>query len=390
LEHRSVGDSKMENPAELFEAISHPIRIKILKILENNPSSFASLKRELGISSSGNLDHHLKKLGQLIDMQKDGLYGLNDNGKEALVSVGAVESWTKTENRKMKKVTKLPKEVTCLVVLVSAVAFTAVLLLGAINFVDYVWPFFTEILGMVGFLGSLSVVGILQRKSWSWSLTVVQAVLFLGFIIFPICYTATMLSNLQDGNIVQQSMFQQRYDLPAYQPIPEFIQRWAGYVVVGIVEALVLFVALKPNVREFFRMQNVTSNQKRVLVAGMLVMLVGMLECHATTFYMFQVPLPRFSYFTAFVIFLGGIALLMQKYTLGGLISITFSFLMIPYCVPLWSLFFDPNIVFDLPVSPLIPLIIVTTVSVMPAVAALLIRTNLKTALSDFFSQIWR
>ncbi len=43
----------MVDPAELFEAISHPERIKILKILEKKPASFASLKRQLGIESSG-------------------------------------------------------------------------------------------------------------------------------------------------------------------------------------------------------------------------------------------------------------------------------------------------------------------------------------------------
>lgn len=37
---------------ELFEAVSHPIRIDIVKILAEKPLGFADLKRELKISSS--------------------------------------------------------------------------------------------------------------------------------------------------------------------------------------------------------------------------------------------------------------------------------------------------------------------------------------------------
>jgi len=77
----------MVDSAELFEAISHPVRIRIIKILEKQPTSFASLKRQLRIDSSGNLDFHLKKLGELVAVRADGLYGLTDAGKEALLSI---------------------------------------------------------------------------------------------------------------------------------------------------------------------------------------------------------------------------------------------------------------------------------------------------------------
>jgi len=51
---------------ETFEAISHPVRIKILKVLAEKSLSFSELKRELGIKSSGKLDFHFKKLDNLI------------------------------------------------------------------------------------------------------------------------------------------------------------------------------------------------------------------------------------------------------------------------------------------------------------------------------------
>jgi len=91
----------MKDSAELFEAISHPERIKILKILEKKPASFASLKRQLGIESSGNLDFHLKKLGKLVTVREDGLYGLTEAGKEALLSIDEVETWMETRRRKL-------------------------------------------------------------------------------------------------------------------------------------------------------------------------------------------------------------------------------------------------------------------------------------------------
>lgn len=100
----------MVDSAELFDAIAHPVRIKILKILEKQPTSFASLKRQLGIESSGNLDYHLKKLGELLAVRENGLYGLTNAGKEALLSIGAVETWAEMERRKVKMFRKMPRE----------------------------------------------------------------------------------------------------------------------------------------------------------------------------------------------------------------------------------------------------------------------------------------
>ena len=48
--------------AELFESISHPTRIRILKTLAKGDQGFSKLKSKLGFSSSGNLTHHLNKL----------------------------------------------------------------------------------------------------------------------------------------------------------------------------------------------------------------------------------------------------------------------------------------------------------------------------------------
>ena len=48
--------------AALFETISHETRIRILFMLKDHTKSFSELKHELGMSSSGNLQHHIGKL----------------------------------------------------------------------------------------------------------------------------------------------------------------------------------------------------------------------------------------------------------------------------------------------------------------------------------------
>lgn len=72
---------------EMFEAVSHPIRIDIVRILAKEPLGFAELKRELKISSSGLLDFHLKKLDELITTNKEGRYSLTEKGFAALTTI---------------------------------------------------------------------------------------------------------------------------------------------------------------------------------------------------------------------------------------------------------------------------------------------------------------
>jgi DNA-binding transcriptional ArsR family regulator len=82
----------MSEIAELFEKISHPTRLKILALLQDNPMNFSQLKAALNIESNGNLDHHLKKLDALIYLDAGGLYKLSDDGKEAIQAVQIMES----------------------------------------------------------------------------------------------------------------------------------------------------------------------------------------------------------------------------------------------------------------------------------------------------------
>lgn len=61
-------------------------------MLGASPLSFSQLKNELGMKSSGNLDHHLKKLGDLVLVDSNGLYKVSDDGEEALKAIRSLES----------------------------------------------------------------------------------------------------------------------------------------------------------------------------------------------------------------------------------------------------------------------------------------------------------
>lgn len=76
-----------------FEAIAHPLRIKILKLLAERPMGFSELKRKLGIKSGGKLDFHLKKLENLIVLNSDGRYTLTKEGYAALQAITTIKKY---------------------------------------------------------------------------------------------------------------------------------------------------------------------------------------------------------------------------------------------------------------------------------------------------------
>jgi DNA-binding transcriptional ArsR family regulator len=79
-----AGELPNEEKYLIFQALSHPTRVKILALIEGNDLTFASLKRVSGIESSGQLQHHLQKLSCLITEKNNGSYGLTDAGRRAL------------------------------------------------------------------------------------------------------------------------------------------------------------------------------------------------------------------------------------------------------------------------------------------------------------------
>jgi hypothetical protein len=73
-----------ETKYAIFQALSHPARVKILLLAETNQPTFSSLKHDLGIKSSGQLQHHMQKLFGFIVEEKSGSYELTDLGRKAL------------------------------------------------------------------------------------------------------------------------------------------------------------------------------------------------------------------------------------------------------------------------------------------------------------------
>ena len=58
--------------AELFEALGHPTRIKIVQALSEGSLGFAALKRKMGIESNGLLSFHIGKLKGIVDTSSEG------------------------------------------------------------------------------------------------------------------------------------------------------------------------------------------------------------------------------------------------------------------------------------------------------------------------------
>lgn len=79
--------------SEIFEAISHPQRVKILKALARSPLGFSELKRVINVKSSGALDFHLKKMESLVVHDRHGRYTLNMRGYAAVEAINAIEKY---------------------------------------------------------------------------------------------------------------------------------------------------------------------------------------------------------------------------------------------------------------------------------------------------------
>lgn len=94
-----MGSRELEG-AQVFDALGHPTRLRILRLLSDGPLSFAELKKKTNIDSSGHLQHHLTKLNGLIKTDQYGSYGLSDAGNDALFTIQTVENASKRRNRR--------------------------------------------------------------------------------------------------------------------------------------------------------------------------------------------------------------------------------------------------------------------------------------------------
>lgn len=87
----SAGANSNEDSAkaELFDAVGHPVRVRILRALDKKPLNFSELKEVVGTESSGHLTWHLDKLSRLVEADPNRVYRLTAKGEEALALVDA-------------------------------------------------------------------------------------------------------------------------------------------------------------------------------------------------------------------------------------------------------------------------------------------------------------
>jgi DNA-binding transcriptional ArsR family regulator len=124
--------------AEIFDALSHPTRIMILKALGEGALGFADLKKKTGIESSGHLQYHLTKLGPLVKTDDYGKYCLSDQGRDALLTVQTVENAAGSEGEKNRTIPRSKKTGNKAFVKTVAAALVILLLASiALNFYEF-------------------------------------------------------------------------------------------------------------------------------------------------------------------------------------------------------------------------------------------------------------
>jgi DNA-binding HxlR family transcriptional regulator len=288
--------------AELFEAISHPVRIKILKILKKQPASFASLKRQLDIDSSGNLDYHLKKLVELITVREDGLYGLTDAGKEALLSIDAIEMWTEMEKRKIRIPRKIPKEAFSLGLLELCTTISIFWFL-AIAQVPTHWGYLPPAVLLLG--GSCSAFGIFTQQKWSWKAVLAKSALVISMSLF-------LLNYLKPGNIAPSD------SMAIY------------YLAFVAAEAVIVILALRPQLKDFLGIRKATRISFRVVVGSLLCIFSGILLIilqsgqHLNNEVNVLSSMNDITILCGLAIVVGGVLIILRSYIPGALLSIIF------------------------------------------------------------------
>jgi DNA-binding transcriptional ArsR family regulator len=82
--------SDEETYSLIFKSLNHPIRRRILRMLQDNELSFSQILETLSMDS-GHLSYHLESLGDLVTRSPDGKYKLSSFGLAAVRLMSGVE-----------------------------------------------------------------------------------------------------------------------------------------------------------------------------------------------------------------------------------------------------------------------------------------------------------
>lgn len=113
----------------MFKSLKHPVRRRILGLLNDKPLGFMELASLLGMSSS-HLTYHLESLGELIAKTEKGEYCLSSFGKATVRAMKGVEEAPELASRRPKRLARKWKAA-------FAVLMVAVLLLSSFGVYQY-------------------------------------------------------------------------------------------------------------------------------------------------------------------------------------------------------------------------------------------------------------
>ncbi|MDR0493475.1 MAG: winged helix-turn-helix domain-containing protein [Nitrososphaerota archaeon] len=117
----------------MFTSLKHPVRRKILRMLNDKPMTFMEIVDNIGVSSS-NLTYHLESLGELIYKVENGRYKLSSFGRATVSAMKGVEDTPEIEPKRRIKLSTRWKTIfsVLLIAVILLSTFTAVQL-NALN-----------------------------------------------------------------------------------------------------------------------------------------------------------------------------------------------------------------------------------------------------------------
>ncbi|MDR0372535.1 MAG: winged helix-turn-helix domain-containing protein [Nitrososphaerota archaeon] len=113
----------------MFTSLKHPVRRKILRMLNDKPMTFMEIADHIGVSSS-NLTYHLENLGELIYKMENGRYKLSSFGRATVSAMKGVEETPEIEPKRRIKLSFRWKTI-------FAVLLATVILLSAFTAVQF-------------------------------------------------------------------------------------------------------------------------------------------------------------------------------------------------------------------------------------------------------------
>jgi DNA-binding transcriptional ArsR family regulator len=124
------GGNEEEIYSIMFRSLKHPVRRRILHMLNDKSMTFMEIMEQLGVSSS-HLTYHLESLGELIAKTETGQYLLSSFGKATVGAMKGVEEAPELETRRR------PKKMALKWKAVFAALMVTVLLLSSIGVYQY-------------------------------------------------------------------------------------------------------------------------------------------------------------------------------------------------------------------------------------------------------------